>query len=346
MESWILGLEVDLGATIIAIESYLPKTIVTNKNLGELHPNWNLDRLSKVTGIYTRHIASEDEHTSDLAIAAARKLFLNNKINESEIDFVILCTQTPDFYLPTTACLVQNSLGLSTSLGALDITLGCSGYVYALGLAKGYVDSGQANNVLVLTSETFTKLMNPEDKSTVPLFGDGATATLVSNTQEDNQISGITWGSDGTGGKSLLVPNGGLRSGTTYSPNSQTSVRELVSNGFDLYMDGPEVFNFTIREVPPLVQECLIRSNLTLADIDYFVFHQANEYMLETLRKKLEIPKDKFLLQLNQTGNTGSSSIPIALAIEEQNNRFRKGDKILIAGFGVGLSWAAAVITW
>ncbi|MEV4666870.1 3-oxoacyl-ACP synthase III family protein [Microbacterium sp. LWO12-1.2] len=335
-----------MGARIAAVDYYLPETVLSNEDLSREFPEWSVEKISGKTGIDRRHISGADEFSSDLAIAAARRLFEREGIDPQSIDYVILCTQSPDYYLPSTACIVQDALGIPTSAGATDITLGCSGYVYALGLAKGLIESGQARNVLVVTADTYTKFINPADKSVRTIFGDGAAATLVTSDGSDTALTAFTYGTDGAGGKSLIVPNGGLRAGSALQPKADTAVRDLVESGYDLYMDGPDIFNFTLRVVPETVEEILAKAQLEQDDIDLFVFHQANAFMLEHLRKKLKVPAEKFFVSLAESGNTVSSTIPIALADAERQGALIPGMRVMMLGFGVGLSWGGLVATW
>lgn len=335
-----------MKARIVAMDYALPQTLLTNDQLVRDHPDWKVEKLAAKIGISTRHVAAEGEYTSDLAVRAARKLFDNHDIEPTDIDYLILCTQSPDYSLPTTACIVQAQIGMRLDVGALDITLGCSGFIYALGLAKGLIESGQVRNVLVITAETHSKFANPDDKSTRPIFGDGAAATLVVADPVHDGLRGLTLGTDGGGGTGLVVPNGGLRDAGEFSPNSSLDARGLTSNGYDMYMDGLEIFNFTIRVVPGCVDEVLRKTDLTISDVELFVFHQANAYLIEHLRKKLEIPAEKFVVSMGEYGNTGSSTIPIALTNAATAGRVHKGDKIMLVGFGVGLSWGGVLVTW
>lgn len=334
------------SARVAAVAYYLPESSSTDAALEQEFPAWNVAKISAKTGIRNRQVALESEFTSDFCIRAAQRLFERHSISPLCIDYIIVCTQSPDYFLPTTACLVQDALGIPTTSGALDIRLGCSGYIYALGLAKGLVETGQASNVLVITAETHTKLANPQDKSTRPIFGDGAAATFVTTSDIDS-IHSLVYGTDGGGGKHLVVPNGGLRSASSgYSLKSGVAARGLTSNGFDMYMDGAEIFNFTLNVVPDCFDLVLTRGNHELDDIDLFVFHQANRFLIEHLRKKLNIPAEKFMHALIDYGNTGSSTIPIALADAVSTGQLRPGMKVLVLGFGVGLSWGGAILEW
>ncbi|WP_404431831.1 ketoacyl-ACP synthase III [Microbacterium lacus] len=335
-----------MSARIAAVDYYLPESVLSNEDLAAQFPEWSVEKIASKTGIHRRHISGPDEFSSDLATAAGRRLFEGRDIDPASIEYLIVCTQSPDYYLPSTACIVQERLGLPTSTGATDITLGCSGYIYALGLAKGLIESGQVSNVLVITADTYTKFINPLDKSVRTIFGDGAAATLVADDGNAESISGITYGTNGAGAKSLIVPHGGLRAGEGLQPKSDVTARALESTGYDLYMDGPDIFNFTLDVVPSSVDAILAKAGLTGEDIDLYVFHQANAFMLEHLRKKLGVPAEKFFVALADFGNTVSSTIPIALTEAERQGVLKPGMRVMLLGFGVGLSWGGFVATW
>lgn len=335
-----------MKAHIASVAYHLPAAVLTNDDLAAEFPEWTVDKISAKTGISRRHIAAPDEFSSHLGIAAAQELFTRDGIDAASIDYLIMCTQSPDYYMPTTACLVQEGLGLRHDAGATDITLGCSGYIYGLGLAKGLIESGQAESVLLVTADTYSKFINPRDKSVRTIFGDGASATLVRGVEGDDGLTGITYGTNGAGGKNLIVPNGGLRAGTDIAPKAAVDARDLVESGHDLYMDGPEIFNFTLDVVPTTVDEILRKTGMSKDDVDLFVFHQANAFMLEHLRKKLDVPAEKFFVSLAESGNTVSSTIPIALADAVEQGVLRSGMKVLIMGFGVGLSWGGMIVDW
>lgn len=335
-----------MGARISAVDYHLPEKVLTNAQLSEEFPEWSVEKIAAKTGIHRRHIAADDEFASDLAIAAGRRLLSENNIDPDSIDYLIVCTQSPDYFLPSTSSVVQTALGLPTSIGATDITLGCSGYVYGLGLAKGLIESGQASRVLLITADTYTKFVNPADKSVRTIFGDGAAATLIEDDGAADSLTAFTYGTDGAGAKSLIVPRGGLRDGDAIQPKAGVAVRELESNGYDLYMDGPEIFNFTLRVVPASVDEILTKAQLSLEEIDLFVFHQANAFMLDHLRRKLGVPTEKFFVALEESGNTVSSTIPIALAEAERAGVLQSGMRVMLLGFGVGLSWGGLVARW
>ncbi len=335
-------------AYIKGIEYHLPEAILSNEMLSAENPDWSVEKIQSKTGISVRHIAAEGECSSDLGVAAAQKLFSRGICTPAEVDFLLFCTQSPDYFLPTTACLIQKRLEVSPSSGALDFNLGCSGFVYGLGLAKGLVETGQASNVLLITAETYSKFIHPSDKSVRTLFGDAAAATLISRTQcESPSIGPFVYGTDGSGAQHLMVESGGMRRrlwnlDSAPAPDGVGGVRSPDY----LYMNGPEIFSFTIKAVPQAVEDILKASGLRLEDIDLFVFHQANRYMLDHLRKKIKISEDRFFLFLEWCGNTVSSTIPVALRAAQEAGRLKKGSKVMLVGFGVGFSWGAAMIRW
>ncbi|WP_277871293.1 3-oxoacyl-ACP synthase III family protein [Cryobacterium levicorallinum] len=340
------GASVPLKARIAAVSYFLPEQKLTNDVLAAEFPEWTVEKIASKTGIRSRGIAGENEFASDLATQAAEKLFVEHRIDRSVVDYIVLCTQSPDFFMPATACIVQGNLGLSTRVGATDISLGCSGYIYALGLAKGLIESGQVENVLVLTADTYSKFINDKDKSVRTIFGDGASATLVTHGAPAEGLYAFAYGTDGSGGKNLIVPGGGLRPGEAVAPKALPESRGLVSNGLDLFMDGPEIFNFTLRVVPNAVQAVLGKASKSLADVDLFVFHQANQYMLEHLRKKLGVDEERFYVSLENSGNTVSSTIPIALREAEEAGALKPGMTVMLLGFGVGYSWGGMIVRW
>ncbi|MDR0830194.1 MAG: ketoacyl-ACP synthase III [Prevotellaceae bacterium] len=330
-----------MSCKISNIAYYLPEKILTNEELSGQFPDWTPEKIEEKIGVRERRIVGENETALDLAFAACEKLFSENNINKSEIDFLLLCTQSPDYYLPTSACILQDKLGLRQETGALDFNLGCSGFVYGLAVAKGLIEAKIAQKILLVTAETYSKYINPQDKGNRTIFGDGAAATLV-EFSENSQILNFELGTDGSGYKNLIVPNGAARH--KFDANAQIISEENLVTENDLYMNGGEIFTFTIQKIPVLVKNTLIKNELTADEIDYYVFHQANKYILDYLRKKLKISEDKFYNNLLLTGNTVSSTIPLAIKDLTDNGTLKKGMKVLLAGFGVGLSWGATVI--
>jgi len=333
---------------ITHISYFLPEKTLTNDDLAiEYKSNWNSKKIYKKTGIKSRHIAAT-ETTSQLAVQAAEKLFSESGFPKDKIDFLLLCTQSPDYFLPTTACIVQDILGLPTSCGAFDFNLGCSGFVYGLAITKGLIAGGMAKNVLLLTVETYTKYIHPKDKSVRTIFGDGAAATLITHEKGDPcKIGEFVFGTDGKGASNLIVPAGAMA-----MPKSEETAKEMVDEQGNvrslnnLYMNGPEIFNFTLDIVPDTVKSLLARAKLSMDDIDLFVFHQANKFMLDSLRDKIGIPEEKFYLNMEDKGNTVSATIPIAMKDALDEGRIRRGDRLMLVGFGVGYSWAGCIVEW
>lgn len=339
-----------MRAVIKAVEYALPENILTNEQLADEFPEWTAEKIEKKLGIVTRHIAGEDECASDLAVEAARKVFSKGYCRSGDVDFLLCCTQSPDYILPTTACLLQERLSLSTRTGALDFNLGCSGYIYGLGLAKGLVETGQARNVLLVTADTYSKYLHQDDKGVRTLFGDGASATLITSVDRKtgaDPLGPFCYGTDGRGAKNFIVPAGGCRTLRSFGHGTIRSAdRNSLSIEESLFMDGPEIFTFSIKVVPDVVEQVLEKADLQIEWVDFFIFHQANKYMLEFLRKKIKIPADKFYNPLSRTGNTVSSSIPIAMKQAFNDGLLSAGQRILLAGFGVGYSWGATLIEW
>lgn len=333
---------------INAISYYLPNKILTNEEISQIHPEWSVDKITSKVGIDERHWVTENETAGDLAYHAAEKLFAEYQIDKHCVDYVILCTQSPDYFLPSTSCLLQHRLGLSKKCGAFDYNLGCSGYIYGLGIAKGLLATNQASSVLLLTGETYTKYLNPKDKGNKTMFGDAGTATLLSNEKISDglnaEILDFCYGTDGEGAESLIVRNGCARHSRCNGQDRYTEDGDFLSNDNNLFMDGKAIFNFTAFKIPPLIKETLQKNNIILNDIDYFIFHQANEFMLNTVRKRCGIPEEKFFIDIKDVGNTVSNTLPIALCKSQKMNLLDNKNTILLSGFGVGLSMGAVIL--
>lgn len=327
-------------AFIKAISYYLPERIVTNEELVKDFPEWTVEKVAGKVGVTERHISADNETAGDMAIHAAEKLFEEHKISRESIDFVLLCTQSSDYYLPSTACLIQNKLGLPTSCGAFDFNLGCSGYEYGLAISKGLISSGIARNILLLTAETYNKYIHPRDKGNKTIFGDGASATLVS-TDGFAEIGEFVLGTDGSGAEGLIVKTGASKCKEHLNDVKYDENGNLHSSD-NLYMDGKAIFDFTVKAVPPMINEVLSKNGLSKDGVDLFVFHQANKYMINFLRKFIGIEKEKFYVYLEKVGNTVSSTIPIALYEAQKEGRLH--GNVLLAGFGVGFSWGGCII--
>ncbi|MDR2236279.1 MAG: ketoacyl-ACP synthase III [Chryseobacterium sp.] len=318
-------------AFIKHISTYIPGKVISNEEISAKFPDWESDKILEKIGIRNRNITDNDEFTSDIAVKALNKLVEEYSIDKSEIDYLIVCTQSPDYFLPATACIVQSQAGLNTSCGAIDINQGCSGYIYGLSLASALVDAKMMKNVVLITAETYSKHIHEDDKGNISLFGDAATATLISD-DGDFEILKFSVGTDGEGAKNLIVKNGAVR-------NQKTDDKEDKDNY--LHMNGPKIFDFTSKAIPGLVKENLEKNGFEKSDIDTFIFHQANTFMLDFLRKRINIPQENFVIDMLDYGNTVSSTIPIAF----KNSMAERALKnIMLVGFGVGYSWGAVCL--
>jgi 3-oxoacyl-[acyl-carrier-protein] synthase-3 len=330
-----------MKAYIQAISYYLPEKVVTNEEIVKDFPEWNVNKINNKIGIKKRHIVNSDETATDMAIKASEKLFNEYAIDRNTIDYVIFCTQSPDYFLPNSACIIQEKLGLKTSVGAIDINLGCSGFIYITSLAKGLILGGMASRVLVITSETYSKYLHPGDKGNRTIFGDAAAATLIS-TQGLMEIDNFSFGTDGRGLENLIVKTGAARQKESLNDLTFDDYGNPKSSDY-LYMDGSAILNYTLDYFPPLVEDTLKKNNLEKKDIDLFVFHQANKYIMTLLRKKLEIDEDKYYCFYENIGNTVSSTIPIALKEALEDGSIKPGYKIMSAAPGLGYSWGGVI---
>lgn len=329
-------------AYIKGISYYLPEKVVTNAELVSEFPEWSVDKVAAKTGVDSRHVAGSEQTAGDMAEMAARRLFDEYGISPEEIDFLLLCTQSPDYFLPSTSCVLQSRLGIPESAGAFDFNLGCSGAIYGMAVAKGLIAGGIAGNVLLLTTETYNRYIHPSDKGNRSIFGDGAAACLVS-TDGFAEIGEFVLGTDGSRYDDLIVRTGASRHRAETGLESTDEDGHTRRDDF-LYMNGGRIFNFTLDVVPQLVGKVIEKNGLVADDVDYYVFHQANRFMLNTLRTVCGLPKDALYVNLKDTGNTVSSTVPIALKDCLQNGNIRSGMKVMVAGFGVGLSWGGTIL--
>ena len=326
-------------AYIRAISTFTPPIFVKNNELKEFFPD--VDKIAKGVGVNQRYVAEESQTASDMAYVASCNLFNEYNIKPQLIDFIIFSTQSPDHFLPSTACILQHRLGIPTTSGAFDFDLGCSGYTYGLAIANSFIESGLAKNVLLLTGDTISKYLHEKDKNRI-LFGDSATATLVS-TSGFAEIGKTVYGTDGSGADNLIVRNRASRNLKLTGFEEEDAEGNIRRDDY-FYMNGEAIFNFTIDIVPTLIEETAHKNQINSEDVDYYVFHQANKFMLNTIRKVCRISKDKFYINLENTGNTTSSTIPIGLKDCLNNGIIGSGQKVMVAGFGVGLSWAATIL--
>ena len=331
-----------MKAYIKYIDYCLPEKILTNQMIADEFPEWTVEKIEKKIGIKERHITVDGETASDLAIKAAEKLFAANDYDRNEVDYLIFVTQSPDYHLPTTACLIQTKLGLSKKITAIDVNLGCSGFVTGLSLAKAIIVSGQAKNVLLLTAETYSKYMHERDKSNRTIFGDGAAATLIS-TDGFAEVGEFVIGTDGEGAENLIVKTGGAR-----HPHPMNDLKfDDFGNPFssdNLFMDGPAILNYSLDSIPQLVKDVLEKNHLVLDDINLHVYHQANIFLANLERRKLRIPQDRYYCNIEHVGNTVSSTIPIALSLALKDGAIKDGFNILSVAQGLGYTWGGFVL--
>ena len=323
------------GISIDKISFHLPEKIEHNLQLDFQNPEWKVHEVAKKTGILQRHITEENETAVDIAYKAAKKLIKEYKLNTKSIDSLILVTQSPDYVLPSSSCILQERLNLNKNILAFDIGLGCSGFVNSLSVALSLISSKTISNCLLICSETYSKYINPNDRTNKLIFSDASSACFLErDNKSKTKIYPFSFGCDGSGANHLIVENSGVKK---LSENKITK---------ELYMNGPAILLFTLSVVPKLVFDTLKNLNMSIKDIDLFIFHQASALVLSQLAQKLDISKNKIFSNLALRGNTVSSSIPIALKDALEKKLIKRKSKVLIAGFGVGFSLGATVIEW
>jgi 3-oxoacyl-[acyl-carrier-protein] synthase-3 len=317
--------------------SYLPKKILTNFDLEKMvdtSDEWITTR----TGIKERHIASEDEATSDLASKAAKKALDMAGVQAKEIDAVMVATITPDTFFPATACWVQKKLGVKPTVPAFDISAACSGYLYGLILSSGMIKTGAASRVLLCASETLSKITNWDDRSTCVLFGDGAGCSVIEKSDGNSGLLSYVWGADGKLGKLLIQEAGGSR-----MPATKETVEQKLHT---VSMQGNEVYKHAVTKMKKAAIESLKEANLTGEDVDVYVPHQANIRIIEATIKRAGIPMDKTVVTIDKTGNMSAATIPVGIDWAVRDGRLRRGDILLSTAFGGGFTWGAAVLRW
>lgn len=328
--------EILIKAGIAGLGTYVPEQIVTNADLEKIvdtTDEWIIAR----SGIRERRIAPPEMAASDFAVVAAQEAIADAGITAAEIDLVIVATNTPDMLFPATACLVQDRIGAKNA-GAFDLAAGCTGFMYAYIVGSQFIATGAYRNVLVIGSENLSKIINWKDRKTCVLFGDGAGAVVLRQADPGSGILSYKLWSDGSGGPLLRQPAGGSR-----LPASHDTVD---NNLHYLHMKGRDIFKFAVRATGKAAKEVLAAAGLEKSDIDYFIPHQANVRIIEAAAKRLGLPREKVLINVDRYGNTSTASIPIALAEAVHSGKIRKGDHLLMVGFGAGLTWAAAVVKW
>jgi len=332
------------GVRIRGVASAVPDRIVTSADEAAAFGAAEMEKIASTTGIRERRVAPEGICTSDLCVAAADTLFERTGVARDSIDAIILVTQTPDYVLPATACSLHGRLGLTTGCAAFDVNLGCSGYTYGLWMAAHLIAGGGATRVLLLAGEIATRRVNPLDRSARPLFGDAGTATIVEADPAASEIR-FVFGTDGSGQNDLYIPAGGFRLPHAAAAGDARigddgNPRRLV----DLHMDGSAVFVFTLDRVVPLIREAIRDASWAVGEVDAAVFHQANEFMLKHIARAVKLPWEKVPCSLGRFGNTSSASIPLTMTTALARDGAIPAAKVLLAGFGVGLSWCSATL--
>lgn len=325
-----------MAISINHISTYLPKNVITNEQLAKEF-NSSEEQIFKNTGIRQRYGSSKGEIPSDMAVKAAEVLFETHKINKNEIDFLIFCTEGFDHKGPSTSCLIQHRLGLGNHVGCIDLPYGCSGYVYGIGMANALLTSLMATKVLFLTADIPSKVSHKKDLELRSIFSDIGSASLITKAEGEQHF---IFGTDGGGYDNLIVDHSATR-----NPQVEGEFLEDLPYGH-MKMNSTEVFLFAVKRVPVLIDDILKKHNSTIDDIDLFVFHQASYFMLDVIRRKSKIPKEKFFVNIENFGNSVSSTIPVALYDAEQKGILKKGMKVLLAGFGIGYSWGATIIKY
>lgn len=332
------------NVTIAEIGVALPETIVSNEDLRAKYPDWDFDRLEARTGVMSRHIAADDETALDLAFAACEGLKASGALDG--VDGLLFCTETPDYPIPSNACLLHGKLELPQDVLALDINMGCSGYLYSLQVAQSLIKSGAASRILLATADTYSRLINPGDRSTRVLFGDGAAVSIITSADDDQSgIIDLSLGSEGKFYDRFMVPAGGTR-----RPLDDASLVESedksgnIRTPADITMEGFQVLSFFNSVIPKHVRGLLETNGLSLDDVDLFVFHQASQVALDSIAKALKIPGEKLVNKLATTGNLVSASVPVALQMAREDGTAKPGQLAILCGFGVGLSWGTALV--
>lgn len=329
-----------MSVSINHISVYLPENILSN---AELASEFNIteEQVFKNTHIYKRYISAPDEISSDMAVKAGNNLFAETGLNRSEIDFLIFCSEGFDYIAPATSCIIQNKLDLNTSIGCFDLPYGCSGYIYGLGIAYGLLKAGIAKKILFLTADIPSKGITKRDLELRSIFSDIATASFLTLDAGSDSKTEFVYGTDGKGAMDLYVESSAYRKPL----NKNYKLPDDLING-QMIMNGTNIFLFAVKKVPGLIDDILNKNNLKKDDIDLYVLHQASYFMLEVIRKKTKIPKEKFFINIDDYGNSVSSTIPLALYDAQKKGILKKGMKVLLAGFGIGNSWGATIIDY
>jgi len=335
-----------MGICIRNIEYALPDKVVSNEDLQEIHPLWDLNKVGEKSGVYNRHKSADSETAFDLACKAIEKLFNNSDVHATDIDGIIFCTQSPDYIMPSNAFLIHKKYGFNTNVWAFDYNLACSGYIYGLSICRGMIETGMAKNILLINADTYSQYINEGDRSASVLFGDGAAVSIISYTSQDNFV-GIELATSGNEFDAFYISAGGSRMPKTEETGkSFIDTSGNVSTLEDIHMNGFAVWKFISVTVPKQIKSLLQKHNMLIEEIDFIGFHQASKLTLDSLIKVLKIDPDKVFMNLKDIGNTVSASIPILLKQAEEQGKLKRGDIMLLSGFGVGLSWGSIIIKY
>lgn len=340
-----MAVSVVSGVRLAGLASAVPEAVRTLADDIAAFGALDANKISNSLGVRTRHVATNGICTSDLCLAAAERLFEALEWERASIDALVFVSQTPDYLLPATSCTLHGRLGLAKHCAALDINLGCSGYIYGLWVASQLMQGSSLQRVLLLVGDTISRIVSSEDRATAPVFGDAGTATALEQATTAPPMA-FELGTDGTGQQHLMVPAGAFRQPSTPRTAQRTARQDgNIRSDADLYMDGAEIFTFTLREVPPMLRAVLATAQWTLEGVDAFIMHQANQFMLQHLAKRMRLATDKVVLTLEDFGNTSSASIPLAMTHALASSLTVQAQRLLLAGFGVGFSWGAAAVT-
>jgi 3-oxoacyl-[acyl-carrier-protein] synthase-3 len=335
-----------VGLKITAIEYYLPEKVVTNEDLAMANPGWDMAKIESKSGVKSRHIAEPDQTALDLGIKAVENILAAGVIVKEQIDAIIFCTQSPDYIMPSNSFLIHKHFNFSEDVWTFDYNLACSGYIYGLAICRGMLETGLAKNILLITAETYSKYINEKDRSTSILFGDGAAASIISHDLNDRIMDTIL-SSSGEKFDSFYIPAGGCKIPKDLHTRETTIDQSgNVKSLENIHMNGFAVWQFISKKVSEQINTLLQRNQMGVDDIDLFIFHQASKMTLDSLVKMLKINEDKVFFNLENIGNTISSSLPIAIKDAADSGRLKKGDIVLLSGFGVGLSWGSIIMKY
>ncbi|MEO8234882.1 MAG: ketoacyl-ACP synthase III [Flavobacterium sp.] len=331
------------GVEIKAISACVPKNKIGNDSFGDLLSPKEIRVFEKTVGILERRWADKNITASDLGFAAAINLFEKYKINKDEIDCLIFLSQTPDYKIPFTSNILQHKLGLKQSTLCLDINAGCAGFIQGLSTSFAIAKTIKKGKVLFVVAETLSKILSNKDRSTTMLFGDGATAVLIENTGDLESKSFFNFFSDGNNADAIQIPDGGYRNTITSKSLIETEDEKGNSkNNLNLAMDGPRVFDFTLREIAPSIEELLKESHTQKNEVDYFLLHQSNQFIIKQIAAKLEVESEKMLLNIAKFGNTSGVSIPLLIC--SNSEKLEKSKTVLMSGYGSGLNWGNSIL--